>query len=679
MRCVELSAGSGPAVFVFPGAGADARELAPLAEALETRRRIVGVEFFDPDAGAGGVPSIECFARDAVALMREQQPQGPYAVLGYSFGGLVALEAAQSLRSAGETVELAGLVDVLYDSRYWPTVVFLRATARRSAHHVTRLVREPGSDAWAELVNRTRALARRLGARGGRDGDERPAQDDPESVAHAAMARWRPRPIEGPVHLFTSDDSEDFACDLAALWGPWIDELVVHRVAGSHLEIVRDESSLRALARSIDGTLDPARTDTLRVLVATAFAWEPPCRLAIELERVGCVVEAIAPPTSALHGIASVERTYRLDRVRPLRTLRRAILESRASLVIASDDRTRRALHAIYEQADPGTPAGTRLRTLIEGSFGPGETYSWIYSRSAVMSVAEECGVRCPRTAVADSLAGVLEWVEREGGAVLKTDGSWGGRGVAIARDARSAELAWRRLSRPPTWSRVAKRFLLDRDPWPLRARLAGRRPVVSVQTYVDGSAANVAAACLDGEMLGAVQAEVVCSDGRLGPSTVIRLSDDPEMLTAAAEMARRLRLTGLCGFDFVRETGTGHPYLIEVNPRATPTAHLPAPGGIDLLTTLRASLGYPGPPTRTASYPGGLVALFPQEMRRDPASRFLTEAYHDIPVGCAELVAQMSTKRRPRLSSRVPWGASSALAGSAASILAAAFGSSPT
>ena len=80
--------------------------------------------------------------------------------------------------------------------------------------------------------------------------------------------------------------------------------------------------------------------------------------------------------------------------------------------------------------------------------------------------------------------------------------------------------------------------------------------------------------------MLGAVQAEVVCSDGRLGPSTVIRLSDDPEMLTAAAEMARRLRLTGLCGFDFVRETGTGHPYLIEVNPRATPTAHLPAPGG---------------------------------------------------------------------------------------------------
>ena len=147
-------------------------------------------------------------------------------------------------------------------------------------------------------ARRPRWSRRRRTAGAGQPGIRRARRDGP-------MA---PAADQGPVHLFTGDDSEDFACDLAALWRPWIDELVVHRVAGSHLEIVRDESSLRDLARSIDGALDPARTDTLRVLVATAFAWEPPCRLAIELERVGCVVEAIAPPTSALHGMASVER-----------------------------------------------------------------------------------------------------------------------------------------------------------------------------------------------------------------------------------------------------------------------------------------------------------------------------------------------------------------------------------
>ena len=137
---------------------------------------------------------------------------------------------------------------------------------------------------------------------------------------------------------------------------------------------------------------------------------------------------------------------------------------------------------------------------------------------------------------------------------------------------------------------------------------------MVNIQAYVDGSPANVAAACLDSELLGAVQAEVVRSDGKLGPSTVIRLTDDDEMLDASREMARRLRLTGLCGFDFVRDSETGLPYLVEVNPRATPTAHLPS-GAVDLLTSMRAAHGYAGPPARTATYPDGLVSLHPEKV----------------------------------------------------------------
>ena len=102
------------------------------------------------------------------------------------------------------------------------------------------------------------------------------------------------------------------------------------------------------------------------------------------------------------------------------------------------------------------------------------------------------------------------------------------------------------KLSRPPGWARVAKRLVIDRDPWPLRARVTGRRPVVSVQMYVDGAPANVAVACLDGEVLGAVQADVVQSDGQLGPSTVIKLVDDAELLAAVGEMARCLRPDGV-------------------------------------------------------------------------------------------------------------------------------------
>ena len=231
---------------------------------------------------------------------------------------------------------------------------------------------------------------------------------------------------------------------------------------------------------------------------------------------------------------------------------------------------------------------------------------------------------------------------------------------------------AWRKLSRPPGWARVAKRLLVDRDPWPLRSRLTGRRPVVSVQAYVEGSPANVAAACLDGDVLGAVQAEVIRSDGQLGPSTVIKVVDDAEMRAAAEVIARRLRLTGLCGLDFVLEKETGRAYLVEVNPRATPTVHLLGDGEIDPLTSWRAALGYAGPAARTGTYPNGLVALYPQEMHRDPQSPFLSEAYHDVPRDCPALVDHVTARRWRPPGSRTGWEGHSLLLVSALLLLSA-------
>ncbi len=415
----------------------------------------------------------------------------------------------------------------------------------------------------------------------------------------------------------------------------------MRRLPGSHLDLVRDPEAVAALARAVDGALDAADTHTLRILLATTFGWETSGRLAVELAGAGCVVQAVAPGGSALHRLPVVARSFRLDLVRPLASLRRAIEASDADLIIPFDDRTRQALQHVYLHADPTTAFGARLRERIGRSLGPAETYAQIYSRATVMAMASELGVRCPPTAPVDTLADVRAWMDSHGGAaVLKTDGSWGGRGVAVVKDATEVAQAWRRLSRPPAWARIGKRLVVDRDPWPLRARIARRRPKISVQAFVDGRPGNVAAACLDGVLLGAVQAEVVRSDGELGPSTVLRIIENPEMLATARAMVRRLGLTGLCGFDFVLEGDTERAYLVEVNPRATPTAHLVTADGVDLLASLRVALGRPGPPARTCTYPNGLVALFPEEMRRDPVSPFLTTAYHDVPTQSPELVA---------------------------------------
>ncbi len=65
--------------------------------------------------GIDGVVSphvcIEDMATHAIAAIRTVQPTGPYLLVGYSFGGVVAFEVARQLRASGYQVGLVALVD----------------------------------------------------------------------------------------------------------------------------------------------------------------------------------------------------------------------------------------------------------------------------------------------------------------------------------------------------------------------------------------------------------------------------------------------------------------------------------------------------------------------------------------------------------------------------------------
>jgi hypothetical protein len=194
-------------------------------------------------------------------------------------------------------------------------------------------------------------------------------------------------------------------------------------------------------------------------------------------------------------------------------------------------------------------------------------------------------------------------------------------------------------MSRGPSFARALKRLVVARDPWDFRARLTRTRPTLSIQSYVAGRPANAAVACVQGTPLGTVQAEVIESDGPTGPSTVVRVIDNPDITYAVKSLVSNLELSGLCGLDFIIDDD-GRAYLIELNPRATPTSHLIAADGTDLLAALRSSFGHDPSPVRTATYPDGLVALFPQELARDASSPNLRFAHHDVPTYAPDLVA---------------------------------------
>lgn len=66
----------------------------------------------DDSTTLGG--DIESLAARYVEHLRQQQPQGPYHLLGFSLGGLLAIAAAARLESQGEEVAFLGIIDSQY-------------------------------------------------------------------------------------------------------------------------------------------------------------------------------------------------------------------------------------------------------------------------------------------------------------------------------------------------------------------------------------------------------------------------------------------------------------------------------------------------------------------------------------------------------------------------------------
>src|SRR5690606_10979117 len=58
-----------------------------------------------------GRDTLEALAAVYVEQLRRQQPQGPYHLLGWSLGGLLAFCAATQLEQAGEEVAFLGIID----------------------------------------------------------------------------------------------------------------------------------------------------------------------------------------------------------------------------------------------------------------------------------------------------------------------------------------------------------------------------------------------------------------------------------------------------------------------------------------------------------------------------------------------------------------------------------------
>jgi hypothetical protein len=380
------------------------------------------------------------------------------------------------------------------------------------------------------------------------------------------------------------------------------------------------------------------------VLIVTTSSWLPTARLAMALAHAGCTVDALRPAHHPMGKISAVRKTHIYRGLAPLTSLARAVAKTKPDLIVPGDDLATLHLHCLYEREG----GHGEVATLIERSLGAPESFPVVYARTRFIELAQEEGIHAPKTEVIANEDDLRQWVSRMGfPTVLKANGTSGGDGVRVVHTFEEAKRALRVLQAPPMLARAAKRALVDHDQTLIWPSLFRRRSVVNAQEFVAGSEATSAVACWEGSVLASLHFEVVHKRDDAGPSSVLRLIENPEMSAAAEKMARRLKLSGLHGFDFMLEANTGNARLIEINPRATQVGHLTLGPGRDLPASLYAALSgdvlHPAPKVTE----NDIIALFPQEWMRDPDSAFLQSAYHDVPWEEPELLRACARRLR--------------------------------
>lgn len=383
-----------------------------------------------------------------------------------------------------------------------------------------------------------------------------------------------------------------------------------------------------------------------RILIASTTWWATPARIALAFTQSGALVSAVFPRGNPLGKLRTLKAQSHYGAVYPLRSLRKAIETTQFDLIVPCDDRVVMQLHQLYAESATGPQRNEETCKLIERSLGDPAGYSATLNRRQVLMLAEQNGIRIPRTASIHNQEELKEWGEQYGfPAVLKVDGTWGGSGVRVVHSWIEAKMAYSDLTQPLSLGSIISHISFHNF-FPLFTRKATRCDV-TVQKYIEGSLSNAMFACWKGEVLGGVGVDVLFSREKLGSSTIVRTSSDQDMQNAGQIVAKIFSLSGFFGLDFIFESDTGLPYLIELNPRATQLGHLHLAGHSSLAKTLYDRLN--GAPLLNQPQPGGqTIAFFPQSLQCDSENPLLSQPgiFHDVPWDEPALVDEL--KRRP-------------------------------
>nr|WP_285442818.1 non-ribosomal peptide synthetase [Burkholderia glumae] len=135
---LKLRDEGGPVLFCVHPASGLSWSYVGLARYPRGRFQVYGLQAAGIEPDTRPAESVAAMSRQYIEAMRRVQPRGPYRVLGWSMGGLVAFEIACQLQAQGERVDFLGMLDsyLLYTTEEVPVDdQYTLANVLRTAGH----------------------------------------------------------------------------------------------------------------------------------------------------------------------------------------------------------------------------------------------------------------------------------------------------------------------------------------------------------------------------------------------------------------------------------------------------------------------------------------------------------------------------------------------------------------
>ena len=243
---VLLKAGTtGTPVFIIHGLGGNIMGFFQLLKHVQTPHPIYGLQTRGTDGLEEPCSCIEELAHFHVDAVKTLQPRGPYVLLGYSLGGIVALEVARRLTETGENIALLGMIDSYPSLRYAVLAQRLRVLSRRAAHYASRMLRPLPSKAILDDIrhaNQTSdtllATAAHAEVRTSLGIAFTPAMRRVEESARKALQDYEPRYYHGRIRFVRAGTPLHFPDDPEKVWAKFTDQFEVETVPGNHHELL---------------------------------------------------------------------------------------------------------------------------------------------------------------------------------------------------------------------------------------------------------------------------------------------------------------------------------------------------------------------------------------------------------------------------------------------------------